>query len=105
MKPQIRGFFSYHNDYASSGECADEVFGGYPWFYREDMINSPAFPWAPKPEVRMEWLSPQLKAKFNPYDYVQQRYHETLAEVPRLPGEAASVIRILDPDRHLVKKI
>jgi len=79
---------------ALSGECADEVFGGYPWFYREEMINSPAFPWSPKPEVRMEWWSSQLKEKINPYEYVQQRYHEALAEVPRLPGEDAESARM-----------
>ncbi len=28
-----------------SGECADEIFGGYPWFYREDDLQSSAFPW------------------------------------------------------------
>jgi len=79
---------------ALSGECADEVFGGYPWFYREEMINSPAFPWAPKPEVRMEWLSPGLKAKIQPHEYVKQRYHEALAEVPSLPGEDAESARM-----------
>ena len=72
---------------ALSGECADEVFGGYPWFYREEMIHSPAFPWAPKPEVRMEWLSPALKAKINLQEYVHDRYQEALAEVPALAGE------------------
>ena len=72
---------------ALSGECADEVFGGYPWFYREEMIHSPAFPWAPKPEVRMEWLSPTLKAKINLQEYVHDRYQEALAEVPALAGE------------------
>jgi len=53
------------------------------------MIQAAAFPWAPKPKVHMEWLSPQLKAKIQPYEYVQERYQEALAEVPRLPGEDA----------------
>ncbi|MBC8016713.1 MAG: asparagine synthase (glutamine-hydrolyzing) [Sporomusaceae bacterium] len=79
---------------ALSGECADEVFGGYPWFYREDMIQAAAFPWAPKPEVRAEWLSPELRAKIQPCEYVQQRYQEALAEVPRLPGEDAQSARM-----------
>ena len=29
---------------AMSGECADEIFGGYPWFYRPEMLNSGFFP-------------------------------------------------------------
>ena len=58
------------------------------------MIRSAAFPWAPKPEVRMEWLSPQLKAKIRPYEYVQERYHEALAEVPALVGEDVESARM-----------
>ena len=29
---------------ALSGECADELFGGYPWFRREEDINATTFP-------------------------------------------------------------
>ena len=31
---------------ALTGECADEIFGGYPWFFREDSLNSGTFPWS-----------------------------------------------------------
>jgi len=79
---------------ALSGECADEVFGGYPWFYREEMIHADAFPWAPKPKMRTEWLSPELKEKIQPYEYMEQRYQEALAEVPHLPGEDALAARM-----------
>jgi len=51
------------------------------------MIHAAAFPWAPKPEVRMEWLSAELRAKINPREYVQARYREALDEVPGLTGE------------------
>ncbi|MGL5693437.1 MAG: asparagine synthase (glutamine-hydrolyzing), partial [Peptostreptococcaceae bacterium] len=30
---------------ALSGECADEIFGGYPWFYRPEMLERDFFPW------------------------------------------------------------
>ena len=30
-----------------SGECADELFGGYPWFHRESMLDCGTFPWTP----------------------------------------------------------
>jgi asparagine synthase (glutamine-hydrolysing) len=29
-----------------SGEFADEIFCGYPWFYRNDTANATTFPWA-----------------------------------------------------------
>ena len=28
-----------------SGECSDEIFGGYPWFYRDELKDLPTFPW------------------------------------------------------------
>jgi asparagine synthase (glutamine-hydrolysing) len=79
---------------ALSGECADEVFGGYPWFYRDEMIKATCFPWAPNPQVRMEWLSPEMRLVTKPHEYLQQRYQEALNEVPRLPGEDAQSARM-----------
>ena len=79
---------------ALSGECADEVFGGYPWFYREEMISADTFPWSPRPEIRLDWFTPEFKAKFALADYVKQRYSDALAEVPRLPGEAGNAARM-----------
>ncbi len=70
-----------------SGECADEVFGGYPWFHRQDALYGNTFPWARATEERANWLSPELKEWVRPEEYVAQRYQETLDEVPRLPGE------------------
>ena len=28
-----------------SGECADELFGGYPWYHREEILFEDTFPW------------------------------------------------------------
>ena len=41
-----------HATVALSGECADEIFGGYPWFYREDLLNLDMFPWANSLDLR-----------------------------------------------------
>lgn len=79
---------------ALSGECADEVFGGYPWFYREEMINATTFPWSPRPQMRLDWLTQDFKSKLNLTEYVQQRYQDALGEVPRLPGEEANAARM-----------
>ena len=46
---------------ALSGECADEIFGGYPWFTREyDSIE--IFPWADSLEYRKNILRDDLKS-------------------------------------------
>lgn len=77
-----------------SGECADEIFGGYPWFYRDEDINSNIFPWLRSIDKREELLSKELREEINLKSYVQQRYLETLNEVPRLPSESIKNSRI-----------
>jgi len=65
-----------------SGECADEIFGGYPWFHRNELQNADTFPWAANLAPRLEVLSPELKEKINPLEYLQERYHQALKEIP-----------------------
>lgn len=64
-----------------SGECADEVFGGYPWFYREDAYHAQTFPWAIYPETRLSAMSPELISKVEPYEYISSRYKSAIAEI------------------------
>ncbi|CCO08028.1 asparagine synthase (glutamine-hydrolyzing) [Desulforamulus hydrothermalis] len=72
---------------ALSGECADEIFGGYPWFHREADLLANTFPWSQSVERRISLLSPELVQYIKPAAYINARYRETLAEVPKLPGE------------------
>lgn len=72
---------------ALSGECADEVFGGYPWYHDENALNSGTFPWINSVQTRVDLLSPEASRLIQPADYINQRYQETIAEVPRLAGE------------------
>ncbi len=70
-----------------SGECADEVFGGYPWFHREDALSADTFPWSRSIDERTKFYSEALKDTIKAEQYIQRRYSETISEVPRLPGE------------------
>ncbi len=72
---------------ALSGECADEIFGGYPWFRREEDINSDTFPWSKNIKERKEILSGEFSS-LPLEDYVQAKYHETINEVPHEEGES-----------------
>jgi len=65
-----------------SGECADEIFGGYPWFHRQDLQNAGTFPWAAHLDSRLQILSPELTKRIQPLDYVNTRYQEALSEIP-----------------------
>jgi asparagine synthase (glutamine-hydrolysing) len=70
-----------------SGECADEVFGGYPWFHKEEALNADTFPWMLNLSERTNVLSKDLIDFIKPKEYVAKRYNQTLSEVPRIPGE------------------
>ncbi|GIO58013.1 asparagine synthase (glutamine-hydrolyzing) [Paenibacillus cineris] len=72
---------------AVSGEAADEIFGGYPWFHREEMLNSGTFPWSVAPDMRASLLSPEIREWIRPLDYLGDRYADAVREVPKLRGE------------------
>jgi len=78
---------------ALSGEAADEVFGGYPWYHMPALLAAPTFPWA----AGGSWerlLHPEVRARVRLPEYSADRYDEALAEVPRLAGESRADRRI-----------
>lgn len=79
---------------ALSGECADEIFGGYPWFHRNEMLSAETFPWSRSVPIRTSLLHPDLREAVDLERYVERRYRETLDEVPRLIGEGGLGARI-----------
>lgn len=78
---------SHNHKVVLTGECADEVFGGYPWFHREDMLNSGTFPWTPSLDPRKELLNRELLEALDMEDYVQETYNRAVSEINILPGE------------------
>ncbi|MCD7918630.1 MAG: asparagine synthase (glutamine-hydrolyzing) [Clostridiales bacterium] len=76
-----------------SGECSDELFGGYPWFHRADMMAADTFPWCMDFSARTEVLNPALVQRLDLEESVRARYHASLAETPRLEGETGAEAR------------
>ncbi|WP_158735231.1 asparagine synthase (glutamine-hydrolyzing) [Alteribacillus sp. YIM 98480] len=72
---------------ALSGECADEIFGGYPWFYREDLINKTGFPWISSLNERHQLLNDKYRKNINMEEYALKRYRETVNETPYSPND------------------
>lgn len=72
-----------------SGECADEIFGGYPWFHRKDDLARKGFPWMRSISERENLLAPHWRKKLNIQDYVMEKYRQAVAESPVLEGESA----------------
>ena len=64
-----------------TGECADEIFGGYPWFFREDALTSNTFPWSIALSERQNLLHPSIGKKIDLKSYIDFRYQESLSEV------------------------
>lgn len=87
------GLVKQHNKVALTGECADEIFGGYPWFYREELLHTDGFPWSADLSARTALLSDEAIRALDLEDYVHQAYRDTLAQVPALPGEQGEVLR------------
>ena len=73
---------------ALTGECADEIFGGYPWFFRDDALQSNTFPWSISIKERQDLLNPSIGNKVDLKEYIDYRYNESLSEVEFLKTDS-----------------
>ena len=77
---------------ALSGECADEIFGGYPWYHREEILFEETFPWSRTTDVRHSILKNGFLKHSD--EYVKNAYDETIASTD-----------FLDTDSRLEKRM
>ena len=77
---------------ALSGECADEIFGGYPWYHREEILFEETFPWSRTTDVRHSILKKGFLKHAD--EYVKNAYDETIASTD-----------FLDTDSRLEKRM
>lgn len=84
---------SPHCKVTLTGECADEIFGGYPWFHREECFRAHTFPWTMDLKPRQVLLSDEFLAELHMEEYVQNTYEASLAQVPILSGESPTEAR------------
>lgn len=77
-----------HSTVALSGEAADEVFGGYPWFHNPIALAAPTFPWllVTGDEAAVP-LHPDVAAKLDIATFRDDTYRDALAAVPHLDDE------------------
>jgi asparagine synthase (glutamine-hydrolysing) len=69
---------------ALSGECADEIFGGYPW-YRDALTEATTFPWARNTAQREALLHPQLRQQIDAEGYIREQIAQTLRDCNLMP--------------------
>jgi len=70
-----------------SGECSDEIFGGYPWFYRPEMLYSDFFPWIHAPKLRASLFKDDVSKSDEGYEYIRDIYKKSLRECPILDSD------------------
>ena len=78
-----------HSKVALTGECSDEIFGGYPWFYRQDLLYEDGFPWSSDISARILFLKDEWITSLDLANYSYDKYQTSLAQAPILPEETA----------------
>lgn len=78
------------NKVVLTGECADEIFGGYPWFYRPELSEGDIFPWSRNMDTRKFLLNDGFAARLDLDGYAREAYLASAAQTPLLPGENAA---------------
>lgn len=73
---------------ALTGECADEIFGGYPWFHETESFTLDSFPWSRNMDTRKLLLRDDFLLQLNLDEYVGDAYKNTIKSTPRLDGES-----------------
>lgn len=76
---------------ALSGECADEIFGGYPWFYRPEMLHRDFFPWIHQPMERAGLFKKEFAQPEEGYAWLSGEYQKIVGSCTTLPHDSESM--------------
>ena len=82
-----------HNKVALTGECADEIFGGYPWFHKKECFEAHTFPWTMDLAPRKALLDDSFLEYLDMDRYVLDTYERSVAETPVLEEDSPEEAR------------
>lgn len=82
-----------HNKVTLTGECADEIFGGYPWFHKEECFKAHTFPWTMDLNPRKAILKDDFLDHLRMDEYVKETYEKSIAETPTLAEDSPTEAR------------
>lgn len=75
-----------------SGECADEIFGGYPWYHREEILFEDTFPWSRSIALRQSLLHDG--GLRDGEEFVRAHYLRTCQSAPTLDTDSVKEARM-----------
>ena len=75
-----------HVKVALSGECADELFGGYPWYRDLEIRRQEGFPWSQTTLYRASFLNEEWIRGVDAREYVSKWYERTCQEADCIKG-------------------
>ncbi|HBT63512.1 MAG TPA: asparagine synthase (glutamine-hydrolyzing) [Ruminococcaceae bacterium] len=64
-----------------SGECGDEIFGGYPWYRDIKIRNKNGFPWSQSTSYRTSFLNDNLADSLPAHEFIQERYRDSISAI------------------------
>ena len=72
-----------HCTVALSGECADEIFGGYPWYRDKNIRAINGFPWSQTTNYRKSFLKDDIKIP-DAETFVYSKYNDTIINTSKI---------------------
>ena len=85
LSERLRKTLGVQTNEVFSGEGADELLGGYPWYWEPyHPLEADAFPWYRHLDRRFSALTREAEHLLAPYAYARLRLEQALKEVPAL---------------------
>ncbi|MCR5737023.1 MAG: asparagine synthase (glutamine-hydrolyzing) [Eubacterium sp.] len=73
-----------------TGECADEIFGGYPWFHKKDLLEKNTFPWSFDLPARTALFQKDFIKSLPLEEYISLQYHQSMDQCPLLESDSST---------------
>ena len=78
---------------ALSGECADEIFGGYPWYHRKEVLFYDGFPWSTAVPERAALMKCPMTA-CEAEEFVRKSYDRCIEQTDYLDADSPTARRM-----------